>query len=63
MRHLAGQIWIFSTDGSKVYTNDNYANDWDGKDGNGNYLPCGYLLLCSEARKIKPIKGYIVIKR
>jgi hypothetical protein len=46
-----------------VYTNDNYANDWDGKDGNGNHLPADTYYYVLKPEKIKPIKGYIVIKR
>ena len=54
---------IFNRWGAKVYTIDNYANDWDGKDGNGNLLPADTYYYVLKPEKIKPIKGYIVIKR
>jgi gliding motility-associated-like protein len=54
---------IFNRWGAKVYTIDNYANDWDGKDGNGNPLPADTYYYVLKPEKIKPIKGYIVIKR
>jgi gliding motility-associated-like protein len=54
---------IFNRWGAKVYTADNYTNDWDGKDDNGNLLPADTYFYILKPEKIKPIKGYIVIKR
>lgn len=54
---------IFNRWGANVFTNDNYANDWDGKDYNGNPLPEDTYFYILKPEKINPIKGYIVIKR
>lgn len=54
---------IFNRWGANVFTNDNYANDWDGKDYNGNPLAEDTYFYILKPEKIDPIKGYIVIKR
>ena len=54
---------IFNRWGANVFSNDNYANDWDGKDYNGNPLPEGTYFYILKPEKVEPIKGYIVIKR
>lgn len=54
---------IFNRWGAIVYTNDKYANDWDGKDYNGNLLPDETYFYILKPEKIDPVKGYIVIKR
>jgi gliding motility-associated-like protein len=54
---------IFNRWGASLYSNDNYANDWDGKDDNGNLLPDDTYFYILKPEKINPIKGYIVIKR
>jgi gliding motility-associated-like protein len=54
---------IFNRWGANVFANDNYANDWDGKDYNGNPLPEDTYFYILKPEKIKPIKGYIVIRR
>jgi gliding motility-associated-like protein len=57
------RLSIFNRWGARVYMTDNYTNTWDGKDDNGNLLPedTYYYILLPE--NIKPIKGYLVIKR
>jgi trimeric autotransporter adhesin len=54
---------VFNRWGASEYKNDNYANDWDGKDDNGNLLPEDTYFYILKPEKIPPIKGYIVIKR
>jgi gliding motility-associated-like protein len=54
---------IFNRWGENVYTNDSYANDWDGRDDNSNLLPEDTYFYILKPEKIYPIKGYIVIKR
>jgi gliding motility-associated-like protein len=53
---------IFNRWGAIVFNIDNYTNDWDGKDNNGNPLPEDTYFYILKSEKIKPIKGYIVIK-
>jgi gliding motility-associated-like protein len=57
------ELIIFNRWGAIVFTDDNYANDWDGKDNNGNPLQEDTYFYILKSEKIKPIKGYIVIKR
>jgi gliding motility-associated-like protein len=54
---------VFNRWGANVFTDDNYANGWDGKDFNGNLLPDDTYFYILKSEKIDPIKGYIVIKR
>jgi gliding motility-associated-like protein len=54
---------IFNRWGANVFTDDDYTNDWDGKDYNENPLPEDTYFYILKPEKIKPIKGYIVIKR
>jgi trimeric autotransporter adhesin len=54
---------VFNRWGASEYKNDNYANEWDGKDDNGNQLPEDTYFYILKPEKIPPIKGYIVIKR
>jgi flagellar hook assembly protein FlgD len=42
---------------------DNYANNWDGRDDKGNPLPEDTYYYILQPENIKPIKGYLVIKR
>lgn len=57
------EISIFNRWGTSVYNDDNYSNDWDGKDDNGDLLPEDTYFYTLRPKKIAPIKGYIVIKR
>lgn len=54
---------VFNRWGEKVYTNDNYLNNWDGKDSNGNPLPPDTYFYVVSTEKIKSFSGYIVIRR
>jgi len=54
---------VFNRWGAMVFKNDDYANDWDGKDNNGNPLQDDTYFYFLKPEKIAPIKGYIVIKR
>jgi len=54
---------IFNRWGASVFSNDNYTNDWDGNDYDGNPLQEDTYFYILKPEKIKPIKGYIVIKR
>lgn len=53
---------VFNRWGAIVYSNDNYQNDWDGKDYNGNPLQEDTYYYILKPEKIAIIKGYIVIK-
>jgi len=57
------EIIIFSRWGNELYRNENYQNDWDGRDQNGRELPLDtyyYILKLSSGRLIK---GYVEIRR
>jgi gliding motility-associated-like protein len=56
------RINIFNRWGAIVYTNDNYTNDWDGRDNKGNLLQDDTYFYVLSPEKITTIKGYIVIK-
>jgi len=53
---------VFNRWGARVFENDDYDNLWDGVDNNGNPLPDDTYFYILKSEKIKPIKGYIVIK-
>ena len=53
---------IFNRWGACVFTDDGYANDWDGKDDNGNPLPEDTYYYVFKSEIVDAIKGYIVIK-
>ena len=55
-------LTIFNRWGVRVYYNDNYANNWDGKDENGNILTDDTYYFVVQPEKMNTIKGYIVIK-
>jgi gliding motility-associated-like protein len=54
---------IFNQWGIEEYTNDNYINDWDGRNNKGKELPNDtyFYLLKFENGKIK--QGSVLIKR
>jgi len=54
---------VFNRWGASEYKNDNYSNEWDGRDDNGNMLPEDTYFYILKPEKIPSIKGYIVIKR
>ena len=55
-------LTIFNRWGIRVYNNDNYTNNWDGKDENGKILADDTYFFILKPEKISTIKGYIVIK-
>jgi gliding motility-associated-like protein len=56
------RLSIFNRWGAIVFVNDNYRNDWDGKDNKGNTLQDDTYFYILKPEKITAIKGYIVIK-
>ena len=57
------EFTIFNRWGAIVFSIHNYENDWDGNDNNANPLPEDTYFYIIKAEKLKPIKGYIVIRR
>lgn len=57
------RLTIFNRWGVLVYKNDNYNNDWDGRDLNNSPLPEDTYYYIIEPEKRKPLNGYIIIKR
>ena len=57
------ELIIFNRWGNEEYTNDNYLNDWDGRNNKGEELPNDtyFYILKFENGKIK--KGSVLIKR
>ena len=55
-------LTIFNRWGIRVYYNDNYTNNWDGKDENGNILTDDTYYYIVKPEKMNTIKGFIVIK-
>lgn len=53
---------VFNRWGACVFTSNDYANDWDGKDDNGNPLAEDTYYYVFLTDKIDAIKGFIVIK-
>lgn len=53
---------VFNRWGACVFTSNDYANDWDGKDDNGNPLTEDTYYYVFLTDKIDAIKGFIVIK-
>jgi gliding motility-associated-like protein len=56
------RLSIFNRWGAIVYVNDNYTNNWDGRDDKGNMLQDDTYFYILKPEKIVTIKGYIVIK-
>ena len=57
------RLTIFNRWGAILFVNDNYGNDWDGKDNKGNILQDDTYFYVLKPEKIAAIKGYIVIKQ
>lgn len=53
---------VFNRWGASVFTSNEYANDWDGKDDKGNPLPEDTYYYVFKSEVIDAIKGFIVIK-
>ncbi|MGB8492372.1 MAG: gliding motility-associated C-terminal domain-containing protein [Bacteroidales bacterium] len=56
-------IRIFNRWGALVYSDDDYRNNWDGRDNKGNPLPEDTYYYVLNPEKHRAIKGYIVIKK
>jgi gliding motility-associated-like protein len=56
------RINIFNRWGATVYVDDNYSNNWDGRDNKGNLLQNDTYFYILKPEKMAIIKGYIVIK-
>ncbi len=54
---------IFDRRGVKVYENNNYNNDWNGVDYNNKDLPEDTYFYNIKSENVKPVSGFIVIKR
>lgn len=54
---------VFNRWGGIVYHNENYANNWDGKDYQGDDLPDDTYFFIIKTEKTSPIKGYVLIRR
>ncbi|HBZ20087.1 MAG TPA: hypothetical protein DEO60_03075 [Bacteroidales bacterium] len=57
------KLTIFNRWGAILFVDDNYGNDWDGKDNNGNILQDDTYFYVLKPEKIAAIKGYLVIKQ
>jgi len=55
-------LTVFNRWGAIVYYNDQYANDWDGKNIDGKLLPEDTYFYTLKPENSNPIKGYIVIR-
>jgi gliding motility-associated-like protein len=58
------ELMVYSRWGSKIFTQKNYNNTWDGRSRQTNtILPVGtyFYVLFIENQK-KPVKGYVYIK-
>lgn len=53
---------VFNRWGTCVFTSNDYANDWDGKDYNGNPLSEDTYFYVFKTDKIDAIKGFVVVK-
>ena len=55
---------VFDSSGKTVYKNENYENNWDGRDMQGNLLPEGtYWYVLQMPGFKKTYKGYVYLKR
>ncbi|MCK4466419.1 MAG: gliding motility-associated C-terminal domain-containing protein, partial [Bacteroidales bacterium] len=59
----SSELIVFNRWGAEVYKNENYKNDWDGRDHNGNDLPEDTYFFILNIKNVRVIKGYVVIKR
>lgn len=59
----SSELIVFNRWGAEVYKNENYKNDWDGRDHNGNELPDDTYFFILNIKNVRIIKGYVVIRR
>ncbi len=59
----SSELIVFNRWGAEIYKNENYKNDWDGRDHNGNELPDDTYFFILNIKNVRVIKGYVVIKR
>jgi large repetitive protein len=58
------RLIIFDRSGRKVYTSNNYQNDWNGKDDEGQSLETGtYWYVLSLPGFPTELKGFVYIKK
>jgi len=57
------ELVIFNRWGQKVYENDSYANEWDGRSKNGQELPNDTYFYVLNLSKDRAYNGFVVIKR
>ncbi|RPJ73901.1 MAG: gliding motility-associated C-terminal domain-containing protein, partial [Alphaproteobacteria bacterium] len=61
---IIARLIIFNRSGKKLFTSDNYQNEWNGKDQNGNFLETGtYWYVLSLDGVYKDLKGFVYLKR
>jgi gliding motility-associated-like protein len=57
-------LTIFSRAGKKLFTSDNYQNEWNGIDQNGNILETGTYWYVLKLQGISnELKGFIYLKK
>lgn len=59
----SSELIVFNRWGAEVYKNENYKNDWNGRDHNGNELPDDTYFFILNIKNVRIIKGYVVIRR
>ncbi|TLX77540.1 gliding motility-associated C-terminal domain-containing protein [Labilibacter sediminis] len=58
------KLTVFDINGKKVFSAEDYKNDWKGTDAGGEDLPVGTYYYVFEGDQLsKPIKNYLIIKR
>jgi gliding motility-associated-like protein len=57
------ELIIFNRWGNEEYKNDNYLNDWDGRNNKGEELPNDTYFYILKFENGKIIKGSVLIKR
>ena len=57
------ELVIVNRWGARVYMNSNYDKKWDGVDDNEDPLPDGTYFFVLRPEKIKPVRGYVVVRR
>lgn len=63
MAYPGSDFTVFNRWGQKVYANSDYANEWDGRSMNGQYLPNDTYFYVLNLNGGRTYNGYLVIKR